>query len=205
MYVTLFVILVAMVWAISGLTQQSGTETGRPKFDRHRRRMELREQMHKRMRDQLLYGQGANGDTFRDMDRLMEEAMKDSFSGFDDIAVEGSASYQSEWIESTSSKTLVITPKDESQKLDIDVKATLITIKGKTEHRDQNSTSYSEFSNVFPVPADCDGSRVKMTQKDGKILIELPYRSAPKTVVTPPKKEVEERKPIKNLDGQISI
>jgi len=83
----------------------------------------------------------------------------------------------------------VITPKDPKQQLDIDVKGSLITIKGTTENKNSNGSFVSSFSNSFSVPQDCDGAKVGMEQKDGKILVFFPYFEAKKINKVPHPKE----------------
>ncbi len=207
MYVVLsifFLLFVGTIVAVGKMLSfaQSGPSQDSGSFDRMKRRMELREEMHKRMRDKLLHGIGPDQDMFKDLEKMMEETMADSFSQFDQLT-SVSSQFQSEWTESKTGRTLVITPKDPNQKMNIDVNASMVTIKGEST-QNQNGSSYSSsFSNSFSVPDDCDGSRVKMDQKEGKLLIQFPFKSA-KAVALPPKQD-NQRKPIPKSEGDVEI
>lgn len=208
MYVILGLILLTFVWAITSLAQKltssddvQTTVQQRKPFDRQKRRMELREEMHRRMREKLLNGRGSDDQLFGDMEKMFEEAMAESFAGIDMIASSANSNFQSEWSETKTGRTLVITPQTKDQQLNIDVNAQAITIKGKSEQQDGNSSFMSSFTNSFPVPEDCDGSKVKMDQKDGKILVMLPFKTI-KAVSVPPK---EERKPLPPSDSDVQI
>lgn len=199
MYITLAVIFIALVWAVAALTQTQAPT--RQPFDRIKRRMELREEMHRRIRDTLINGGNADQDMFKDLEQEFEDTMSDSFSGLNQLGDTGS-SFKSEWQESKTGRTLVITPKDPNQKINIDVNATAITIKGETQEKTATSSFSSAFTNSFPVPDDCDGTKVKMDSKDGKLLVELPYKSF-KAVPVPPKQQ--ERKPLPPAEGDVQI
>ena len=202
MYVTLGLILLVLISAVTCLGQMSSPNdqflTQSPDtFNRLKRRMELREEMHKRMRDKILHGIGSDENIFEGMEDMFEDALSDS------MTIKASANFSSEWTESKTGRILIITPKTKDQQLNIDVNNEMITIKGKTEEKNDYTSVSSSFSNSFSVPNDCDGSKVKMDQKDGKILIELPFKGAAKVISLPPKKE--ERKPIPPMDGEITI
>ena len=179
MYVVLSVIILFSLWMLQALGQKISGPQAAPTSsdDQLRRHLQMREEMHKRIRDKLMYGVGSDADLFQGMDQMMEEAFSDSFSGFTSLAEKGPA-MKMDWTETTTGRTLMITPEDPSQKIDLDVNNEMITIKGETKVKSQNGTSMSSFSNSFPVPQDCDGSRVKMSNKDGKIVMEFPYRKA---------------------------
>lgn len=178
MYITLAIILVVIIGALSAV--------GQP-FDRAQRRMELREEMHRRMRAKLLFGQGPDQDMFKDMESAFAEAM-------DDVQIEV-ANFKSEWSETKTGRVLTLTPQSPEQKLNIDVNATVITIKGESVQKTATSSISSSFVNSFPVPDDCDGTKVKMNQKGGNILVELPFKQNAK----------EERKPLPPSAGDIEI
>ncbi len=204
MYVVLIVLFLLILGVFSTCLAQFSTPPAQSdqKFDRQKRRMELREEMHRRMRDKLLRGIGPDQDLFKDMEQMFEDSMNDSFSGFDSITSSTSAAFSSEWVESGSGKTLVITPKDPGQQLDIDVKNGMVSIKGKSESKENGSSFVSNFSNSFSIPGDCDPDKVKTVQKDGKIMLEFPFREIKKVVT--PKKE-EERKPLPPTEGAVEI
>jgi HSP20 family molecular chaperone IbpA len=202
MYVTLIVIFVFGLWTLTALSQmgsavdQSAKSSG-TQFDRMKRRMELREEMHRRIVDKLMNGVGSDQNLFQDLEQEFEDLRPDSFSG-----MKPSANFSSEWVESKSGRTLVITPKDPEQKMNIDVNATQITIKGEVQHKTGNSTYSSSFTNSFPVPSDCDGSKVKMDSKDGKLLVELPYKTAKQVQ---PIKSKPINKTLTPIEGEVQI
>ena len=205
MYVILAIIFLVMLGTVGALSQiikqdQSPPITRQP-FDRMKRRMELREEMHRRMRDKLIHGIGPDQDLFKDMDQAFQDAFSDS-----DLTADfapATSNFKSEWTESASGRILVITPQSKDQKLNIDVNAEVITIKGEAQQKTATTSFMSSFTNSFPVPGDCDGTKVKMSDKDGKLLVELPYRSARK--VTLPSKVEEERKPLAPSPGDVEI
>jgi hypothetical protein len=128
MYVVLsliFLLPLATYFAVSKMLTfaQSGPSQNRDSIDNIKRRMELREEMHKRMRDKLLLGIGPDQDMFKDLEQMFEDTMTDSFSGFDQLGGARS-NFHSEWQESKTGRTLVITPQSPEQKLNIDVFAT---------------------------------------------------------------------------------
>lgn len=231
MYVTLAVILLVCVWALSALSQitvqtlpKQTQEQSREPFNREKRRAELREQklaermklreeMHRRIQDMLLNGNGNPDNLFADMEAEFERTMKESFADVDAMSdfaqmQAGSSNFKSEWKESKTGRILEVTPQDKDQKLNIDVSASAITIKGETKTQTSTTSYSSAFSNSFPVPDDCDGTKVKLNSVDGKILVELPFKSsktvssAPVRKISPPK---EERRPLPPSDGDIEI
>jgi HSP20 family molecular chaperone IbpA len=176
MYVVLILMFAAVFWAGKILGQQSS----RPVDDRDdlmEKRMKMREEMHRRMMDKLLRGIGPDQDMFSDMEEMMNDLMKDSFTGFDSLAPD-SSNFEMAWSESTSGRTLEITPAGQDKNLDINVSNGLIIIKGKIERKSSQGVSVSNFTNSFNVPDDCDPSKVKMEQKSGKIFVHFPFRTS---------------------------
>lgn len=126
----------------------------------------LREEIHRRIMDKLLRGIGPDHDLFSDLDQMFEEGLE----------LRGSAAYATSWVEGEKGRTLLITPKDPEQKLDINVENGLISIKGKEERKTEFGTSIRSFANSFSVPHDVDPSKVEISQKEGKILVSFPFR-----------------------------
>lgn len=197
MYVVLGLILLAFLWALSSMGQKSQDLS-----EQMQKRLELREEMHRRMMDKLLRGIGPDQDLFKDMEQMFEESMSDSLINIDTFRSNSSA-FASEWVSDEKGRTLVITPKDAKQQLDIDVKGQLITIKGKSERSSQQGSFISSFSNSFSVPEDCDGTQVKMDQKDGKILVHFPFIMAQKFKSIPRQKD--ERTPLPPTQDGVEI
>ena len=177
MYVTLAVILLVFISAGSILAQKISKPIDDKVPASFEQRLKMREEMHRRMMEKLLRG-GPNEDLFKDMEQFMDEVMTDSFSGFDSFTRTTAQNYQMEWNETKEGRTLIITPENSEQKLDINVSNGLIIIQGKKENKTPNGVSVSNFSNSFNVPGDCDPARVKLDQKDGKILVHFPFRSS---------------------------
>ncbi len=196
MYVLLGSILLIVLWTVSGFTQKR--EHNDEYYDRIRRHMEMREELHRKMLDNLFNGTH-DEDLFRDMDKLFDDAMKDSFGSSFSYSF-GGQSVDTAWEESSSGRTLIITPKSKDQKLDINIEKDMVTIKGKNEVKTPQGMSSSDFSNSFSVPQDCDTSRVKMDQKDGKIVVFFPWRTAKK--ISPKK---DERMPLPKSDSDVAI
>jgi HSP20 family molecular chaperone IbpA len=204
MYVTLGTILVLLVWAFSCLGQKVVVQDNdiQSQFNQMKKRMELREEMHRRMMDKLINGVGADDDLFLGMDQLFNDAFSDSFTNINSMSF-GSSRFQSEWIHSKDSKTLVITPQREGQELNIDVKNGAITIKGKSESKSAHGTSVSSFSNSFSVPYGCDESKVNISQEEGKILVNFPCKGTANVDYKKPKEE--KRTPLPPTEDAIEI
>jgi len=168
MYLTLFIIALIVFWAGSLLGQQK-------KADQMEDRLKLREEIHRRILDKMLKGIGSDDDMFSDMEDMMNKMMNESMRGFESFGVSPAQHFQIEWSESSSGRMLTITPQSLEQHLDINIANEFIVIKGKSEKKSQSGSSFSEFSNSFNIPSDCDPGKVKMDQKDGKILVFFPF------------------------------
>lgn len=201
MYWILILISSVLLWTLSVLGQNNPQES----FEK---RMQLREEMHRRLMDKLTSGNGPDQDLFTDLEQLMNESLSEAFGGMDSFGSislnpkAASAAYDASWKEGEQGRTLVIHPKDPKQQLDINVQNNLITIKGKQEVKTQFGTSLSSFSNSFNVPQDVDGSKVKITQKEGKILVHLPYSKIIKKIERP---QENERIPIPSSEDEVTI
>lgn len=194
MYVTLFVLFGIIFWAGTILGQQSKSTSDVDK-------VKLREEIHRRILDKMLRGIGSDQDMFSDMEEMMNQMMNESMSGFQSFDSGASQNFQMEWLESRTGRTLLVTPQTKDQELDINISNGFIIIKGKSEHKSQSGSSYSQFSNSLNVPGDCDPGKVKMDQKDGKILIYFPFISSiPKT----PKPQ-NKRTPLPPSEGDVQI
>lgn len=187
MYVVLGIMFLLVFWAGALLGQQRVRPVDDQETDAFTKRMKMREEIHKRMMDKLLRGIGPDQDMFTDMESMMNDLMSESFSGLQSFSNAGTSNYKMEWKESSSGRALEITPSSPEQQLDINVANGMITIKGKAEQKSQNGSYISNFSNSFNVPGDCDEKKVKMDQKDGKIIISFPYYSS----------KPQEKKPVK--------
>lgn len=182
MYVILGILFLLGVGVISALAQKLNEITEVEQVDK---RLQLHDQIHQRMRDKIIYGLGPDEDLFKDMDQLFDDAFTDSFG-----TKIPKGSFEMEWSETTTGRLITITPQSPEQKLDISVKDEILTVKGQSETKTQNGSSSSSFSNSISVPRDCDGSKVKINQKDGKLLVEFPYRNKKDTrMPLPPSKE----------------
>jgi HSP20 family molecular chaperone IbpA len=209
MYVLLGCFVLVSLWAVSCLGQMSfdvqTTQTppsgAPPGFDRMKRRMELRQKMHQRMIDKLVNGTGPDQDLFGDMEKEMAEALKEATAD-DYFPSSRNPNFGMEWTETKTGRTLLITPQSKDQKLEFDTKPNLVTIKGQSEQRTENGIATSSFQNSFSVPEDVDGTKVKMSQKDGKIVMEFPYKNL-KTIIIPKKEET--RKPLPPSEGDVPI
>lgn len=198
MYVLLGSILLLCLWAVSGFGQKR--EHSDAELDRIRKHMELREQLHRKMLDNLMSGNHDDA-LFQDMEKLFEDAMKDSLGGSRSFQFSyGAQNFETEWQESSEGRTLLISPQSKDQKLDINVQNETVTIKGKSENKTANGVTVSDFQNSFSIPQDCDSSKVKMDQKNGKIVMFFPWRVAKK--LTPKK---EERLPLPKAESDVTI
>lgn len=136
--------------------------------------MKMRLEMHRRMMEKLINGNGPDDGLFNDMEQMMNDIMKDSFTGFDSYS-HRPINFKHQWKESTTGRTMEIIPNTPEQQLDINVANNMITIKGKTEIKTANGIQSSNFTNSFSVPGDVEAGKMKMDLKDGKILVFFPY------------------------------
>lgn len=201
MYVVLGIMFLFVFWAGALLGQQSSRPVDDKESASMEKRLKMREEMHRRMMEKLLKGTGPNEDMFKDMEQFLDEVMTDSFSGFDSFTRTTAQNYKMEWSETSEGRVLTITPQSSEQKLDIDISNGLVIIKGKTENKSGNSVSISNFSNSFNVPGDCDPSKVKIDQKDGKILVQFPFWDS--RAISD--KQKNDRKPIPPSDSDVQI
>lgn len=170
-----------------------------PQADQLKRAIQLREELHKRLMDHLFNGNGITNDDaiFKDMDTLFEDVMSDmQGSSFTHTP---SRSYEMAWTESRDGRTLLLSPKDKNQPLEISVEKAMISIKGKTEVKTGASSMVSNFSHSYSVPGDVDDTKVKMLEKDGKILISFPFKHKPV------KSPNNDRKPVAPSENDVKI
>jgi HSP20 family molecular chaperone IbpA len=201
-YVVLFFLLGLIFWAGAILGQHVLKSEDDKKRDPFEKRLQMREEIHRRMMDKLLKGIGPDQDMFSDMEKMMDEVMSESISTFDSLGTAMNAThFEMVWSENSSGRTLTIDPKGAGQELDINVSNGLISIKGKRESKTPNGVSYSNFTNTFSVPDDCEDTNVKTEEKEGKILILFPFKSSsPKNL-----KKQDQRRPIGPQDGDVQI
>ena len=188
MYVLLGAILVLFIFTVSSFGQKR--EHSDAELERIKKHMQLREELHRKMLDNLMSGRH-DENLFQDMEKLFDDAMKDSFGGSSFQFSTGDV-VATEWQETSAGRTLLITPQSKDQKLDINVQNEMVTIKGKSAN--------SEFQNSFSIPQDCDSTKVKTDQKNGKIVMFFPWRVAKK--ISPKK---EERIPLPKAESDVTI
>jgi hypothetical protein len=204
-------ILIVMSFVLITLSLNSLAQTNQD-FDRVRQRMKLREEAHRRMREKILFGRGSDDDLFKDLDKMFSDMMNDdtTFEPRPEFALGGS-SYTSEWKSDSNGKTLILTPKDPSVQLDINVKDQYITIGAKQEIKDQNSQIESSTSSVIPVPYECDGGKVQMKSVDKSVHLIFPFKTGGavqnKKITLPKKKngDQNDRRPINPSSSDVEI
>lgn len=198
-----FALLLILTYSLSVFGQNPKDK----RQDSIKRAMELREQLHRRLMDHLFKGTpGSQDEIFKDMEALFQDVMKDmnsDFGGFGDLDsfTGGNKSYDMAWTESAEGRTLLLSPKDTKQPLEINVEKGMISIKGKQEEKTPHGTSVSSFSHSYSIPGDVDGSKVKMLEKDGKIMMSFPYRKGEQ----PQKMKLPERRPVDPGPGEVTI
>lgn len=165
------------------------------------KRMRLREEMHYRLMNKLLNGIGSDTDLFSDMEQMMDEAFKESFSSGGFSSSFGNNKLSMNWKENDKGRILEISPVSSGEKMDINVINGMIQIQGKTEIKSESGTSYSQYSNSFSVPTDCDGGKVKMESIDGKIVLFFPYKTIQEIEKKPPNK----LKPVEATEEDVRI
>ena len=199
-----YVVLILMFFLFLSAGVLLGQQDSRPidnQEDGMEKRLRMRQEMHRRMMDKLLRGTGPDQDMFKDMEEFLNDVMTDSFTGFDSFTKPSRENFSMLWSDTQGGKTLVITPKSPEQQLDIDVSNGFITIKGKVEERGNHSVSVSTFNNSVSVPQSCDSSKVRIEQKNGKILISFPCEDGHSSSTIPKKK----LKPIPPSDTDVDI
>jgi HSP20 family molecular chaperone IbpA len=203
--VTLVLMLSLMLWALTVVGQKNSPPSPDP-LDDIQRGMQLREEMHRQMMDKLLHGKDMDEEFFRDMDKFLEETLSDSLLQQHRLWQRGlgpgggisSGGVKTAWSETRTGRSLTVTPAEPKQELDISVKDRMITIKGKSTQ----GSSVSSFTNSFSVPHDTDPDGARISQKDGKIVIELPFRATRPAE----KRGADERTPLRpSTDAEIQI
>ncbi len=162
--------------------------------------MELRLEMHRRIMEKLLHGNGPDEGLFEDLEKMMHESFSDAFKGFQDLdrsAFPSAASspVKTTWLESKEGRTLKIDPMDPDLKLDIKVEDSQIQIKGEKQRKGGEKVAFSEFSYSLSTPSDVSASEVKISQKDSSILVFLPYKTV----------DEKGRTPVPKSPGEVTI
>lgn len=202
MYVVLFLMAGLIFWAGTILGQHVSNFVVVDSSDKEDR-LNMREEIHRRIMKKLLYGSGPDQDMFSDLEQMMDTMMKDSFSHFDTMNFgQMNSPYSMEWSENQNGRTLSITPKNKDQQLDINIENKMITISGRAELKTQNGVSYSQFKNATNVPSDCDSSKVKMDHKDNTILVFFPFHGQQSKKSQTP---LNDRKPLPPSDLDVEI
>ena len=196
MYVVLSIITLVLFWAFSGFGQKRDSQSA--EMERIQKHMQMREEIHRKMLDNLLKGTHDES-LFGDMEKLMEDVMKDAGTS-SAFSFSVGQNVETEWQESAAGRTLLITPQTKDQKLDINVADGMVTIKGKTENKSPQGIAVSDFQNSFSIPQDCDSGKVKMDQKDGKIVMFFPWIAVKK--ISPKK---DERIPLPKTESDVTI
>jgi HSP20 family molecular chaperone IbpA len=139
------------------------------------------------MMDKLFRGFGDDSDIFKEFEQMFDQSLSDRLGASPrTLGFQGPANFGMDWMESAKGRTLVITPTSKGQALDINVDGRAVTVKGKSEAKSEFGSSVSSFSNSFPVPEDCDASKVKIEQDKEKILVFFPFSGkAPGTERSP--------------------
>jgi hypothetical protein len=169
-----FILVGLILW----VANVSGQQEDQPREGLRERRMKLREELHRKMFNQLFYDRMAD-DLFKDLDQVMNDSLKEmesmsfSFNGI------GSNQVETKWDESSTGRTLIVTPKDPKNPLDIKVQDGFITIKGKSSVNGQFQSEFSYSVNVHPDVAE---KKLKMSAKDNKIFLFFPYLEETKTI-----------------------
>jgi hypothetical protein len=164
--------------------------------DRDVDRMRLRMEMHRRMLEKVLHGNGPDQGLFDDMQKMIDDTLVQDMMPSDILNQDGlSGSGQSQvWTENELGRTLTITPKDPKIPLDIKVENGFIVLSSKQV--DQNSSK--SFQSMVNVPGDCDEKKVKIKAENNNIVVFFPFRSSkPKTV--------PDRLPVQKIPGEETI
>lgn len=172
--------------------------------ERIKKALQLREELHRRMFQHFFDGSIATDDIFKDMDSLFDHNLSDLGSS---LLGSDSQHFEMSWSESKEGRSLVVVPKNKDQKFEINVEQGMVHLKGKVEEKSEYGSTVSQFSQSFSVPRDCDWAKVKIVEKEGKILLLFPYikdaQLQKKSKKTNPNKE--ERFPLKPSQGDVEI
>lgn len=196
MYIALGVMFVIAVTTGTLLGQNLIRSIGDSQKSPEEARIKMRQEMHRRMMDKLLYGNGPDHGMFDDMEDFIDEAMTGSVSGAQ------AQNYKMEWSEEAEGRTLIVTPNSTSEDLSINVDNGLVVISGKTEKKSGQVASFSSFSNSFNVPSDCDAEKVKIESKNGNILVKFPFV---KVKAVQPPADINKKKPLAPTGNEIQI
>jgi len=199
LWITLIIIFVTIIsmMAFGQKSQQDSRQAARQEA------MRLREELHRRLLNHLFHGTGTTDDVFKDMDSLFEDVMSDMG---EDFSSGGSKNYEMTWTESKEGRSLLLSPQDKNQKLEINVEQGMVSIKGNNQVKTPNGTSISSFSHSYSVPGDCDWTRVKILEKEGKIVLSFPYKSLDSAPKSPkPEEKNLDRTPLPPAGQEVTI
>lgn len=161
--------------------------------------MELRLEMHRRIMEKLLHGNGPDEGLFDDLEKMMNESFSEAFKGFQDLDRSAFQSAETplktSWTESKEGRTLRVDPMDPSLKLDIKVEDSQIQIKGEKQRKNGEKVAFSEFSYSLSTPSDVKASEVKISQDNTSILVFLPFK----------KLDEKGRSPVPKRPGEVTI
>lgn len=155
--------------------------------------MELRLEMHRRMMERLLHGDGPDEGLFDDLEKMMQESFSEAFKGFQDVGPQ--APVKTTWQESKKGRTLRIDPSDPDLKLDIKIENAQILIKGEKQRKGGEKVAFSEFSYSLSTPHDVDASAVEISQEGNSIMVFLPFK----------KMDDKGRTPLPKRPGEVTI
>lgn len=177
--------------------------------ERQERRRQLREEMHQRLRQGMLQDFDPTA-MMNDMSRLMDAMVEDSMQEMQELSrlVPGASDALSgtrlgirsnivtEWTESATGRSLLVSPADKSAKLDVQVNGQVISIKTEFSQTSQGARMAGQSTQTQLVPGDCDGDQVKMEAKDNGLVLFFPYKNK-----TSPKPD--ERTPLRGNSNDI--
>ncbi len=135
----------------------------------------------RKLRERIFSQANADSDRWvQEMESAMEELMSDSIRDIDALRRESDSlglgargGVQLSWQETKDGRTLLVTPASAEDKLDVEVLNGLITIKSERVKANMRSQS----SSTQTVPGDCDGDRVKIEGKEGKLVLMFPWKA----------------------------
>lgn len=149
-------------------------------------------ELHRRLREQVLKGFQDHDSFVREMDQMLDQMMKDSMgpNGFGRLKDLAAPTIASEWSETEKGRTLEIIPASKETKLDVQVKDGMIVIESETiSHHSQG-----RFSQSQTIPHDCDPEGVQMESKDGKLLVQFPWKKSDRKTLPSKSKRLSPQK-----------
>lgn len=131
-------------------------------------------------------------------DSTLQSAIEHFENSMADFSSFSQSMLKTRWEQDKEGRTMVITPTEKNQKIDIKIENGMIQISSAEEKTAENMRSQSVSTQMMSVPHDCDADKAKISQLAEGVKIFFPYKTQTKEVSP-------DRIPIKPSNDAIDI